>query len=196
MKMTDGRRRCAWCTSDPLYLAYHDREWGRPQHDARALFEMLCLEGMQAGLSWITILKRRENYRRAFDHFDPQLIAQYSPQKIDALMQNAGIIRNRRKIEAIVGNARSCLAIAAKQPFADYMWSFVGGRPILHHYSSPGAIPGADDTSRRMSAELKKRGFRFVGEKICYAFMQATGMVNDHETGCFCYQEISGQSKQ
>ncbi|GGL46643.1 DNA-3-methyladenine glycosylase I [Sporolactobacillus putidus] len=183
-------KRCNWNTSDPVYLDYHDREWGRPQFDSRTLFEMLCLEGMQAGLSWITILKRRDHYRAAFAGFDPQMIADYSKEKVEELMTDPGIIRNRRKIEAIIANAKSYLEIEKEQPFSKYLWHFVGDRPIVHHYSAHDPIPASSRESQLMSKDLKKRGFKFVGETICYAFMQAVGMVNDHETGCFCYRQI------
>lgn len=183
-------KRCSWNTLDPVYLAYHDREWGRPQFDSRILFEMICLEGMQAGLSWITILKRRDHYRKVFAGFDPEIIAGYSEEKVAELMTDPGIIRNRRKIDAIVTNAKSYLEIEKEQPFNEYLWHFVGNRPIVHHYSAHEAIPASSKESLLMSKDLKKRGFKFVGETICYAFMQAVGMVNDHETGCFCYQQI------
>lgn len=190
------KKRCDWHTSDPTYLAYHDREWGRPVHDAKALFEMLCLEGMQAGLSWITILKRREHYRRAFAGFDPVRIAGFTEKKEEELMQDAGIIRNRRKIHAIVVNAQCFLQVEETRPFSEYIWSFVGGRQVQHHYHAHEEIPAVSKESISMSRDLKRRGFKFVGETICYAFMQATGMVNDHETGCFCYAEISGASRR
>ncbi|EST11668.1 DNA-3-methyladenine glycosylase I [Sporolactobacillus laevolacticus] len=188
----DGVARCDWHTSDPIYLDYHDHEWGRPQYDSLKLFEMLCLEGMQAGLSWITILKRRENYREAFDRFDPVVIANYTEEKVEELMANAGIIRNRLKINAIVANAKAYLAIEKEQPFNHFIWSFVGDKPIIHQYTEIKAIPASSKESLQMSKTLKKKGFKFVGETICYAFMQATGMVNDHETNCFCYKELSG----
>lgn len=184
-------RRCHWPTNDPLYLDYHDNEWGRPQYDSRALFEMLCLEGMQAGLSWITILKRRDNYRSAFAGFNPSLIANFNDKKIDELMNDSGIIRNRRKIEAIVANARAFLAIEEERTFSNFIWSFVGGKPVNHAYANASEIPSSTDTSREMSRALKQKGFKFVGETICYAYMQAVGMANDHETGCFCYEEIA-----
>ncbi|MFX3617239.1 MAG: DNA-3-methyladenine glycosylase I [Sporolactobacillus sp.] len=187
----DGRERCAWPTSDPLYLAYHDQEWGRPLHDPQKLFELLCLEGMQAGLSWITVLKRRENYRRDFNGFDPREIADFTPEKVNELMEDRGIIRNRRKIEAIINNARCLLVIAEERSFSDYLWSFTGGRTIQHHYTELSEIPASTEESRKMSKDLKKRGFKFVGETICYAFMQSAGMVNDHQTRCFCYQQIA-----
>lgn len=187
-----SKSRCDWHTNDPLYIAYHDEEWGRPVRESQALFEMLCLEGMQAGLSWITILKRRENYRRAFAGFDPVKIAGFTDDKVGELMQNAGIIRNRRKIQAIIVNARHFLEVEKTRPFSDYIWSFVGGRPLIHHYAAHEEIPASSPESALMSRDLKQKGFKFVGETICYAFMQATGMVNDHETRCFCYADIAG----
>lgn len=189
------KHRCDWHTSDPLYIAYHDQEWGRPVRESQALFEMLCLEGMQAGLSWITILKRRENYRRAFAGFDPVKIAGFTEDKVEKLMQNAGIIRNRRKIQAIIVNARSFLEVEKTRPFSEYIWSFVGARPLIHHYAAHDEIPSVSRESALMSRDLKQKGFKYVGETICYAFMQATGMVNDHETGCFCYAEIAGNNR-
>ncbi|MDF2911254.1 MAG: DNA-3-methyladenine glycosylase [Sporolactobacillus laevolacticus] len=188
----DDIERCNWHTTDPIYLDYHDHEWGRPQYDSLKLFEMLCLEGMQAGLSWITILKRREAYREAFDQFDPVVIANYTEEKVEELMANARIIRNRLKINAIVANAKAYLAIEQEQPFNHFIWSFAGGKPIIHQYTATKAIPASSKESLQMSKALKKRGFKFVGETICYAFMQATGMVNDHVTSCFCYKELSG----
>lgn len=184
-------RRCNWNTKDPVYLAYHDTEWGRPLHDSKALFEMLCLEGMQAGLSWITILKRRESYRKAFAGFDPKQVSLFSREKQEQLMSNSGIIRNRLKIQAIILNAKGYLEIEKEKPFSDYIWSFTEGNPIIHHYKAHDHIPAFTEESVKMSKDLKKRGFKFVGQTICYAFMQAVGMVNDHETDCFCYEPIS-----
>lgn len=184
-------KRCEWVTEDPLYISYHDNEWGRPQYDSGELFEMICLEGMQAGLSWITILKRRENYCQAFDYFDPAIIADYSTEKIEELMQDKGIIRNRRKIEAIVSNAKAYLKVQDDYGnFSNYIWSFVDGKPLVHAYQNQEDVPASTDLSKNMAKDLKKRGFKFVGETICYAFMQATGMVNDHLVDCVCYSEI------
>jgi DNA-3-methyladenine glycosylase I len=178
-------QRCGWCGDDPLYVDYHDREWGMPSHDDRHLFEMLILEGAQAGLAWITILRKRENYRRAFDQFDPEKIARYDAARIDSLIQDAGIVRNRAKIEAAVINARATLAIQKEYGSLDaYLWQFVGGRPIQNTWRGLGEIPASTPHSDAMSKELKKRGFKFVGTTICYAFMQAVGMVNDHVAGC------------
>lgn len=178
-------RRCAWCGTDPLYIAYHDQEWGVPSHDDAHLFEMLILEGQQAGLSWITILKKRENFRAALDGFDAERIARYTPAHIDALMQDAGIIRNRLKLNAAVKNA--CAFLDAQSEFGSfdrYIWSFVDGQAQQNHCRSPQDIPVTTPTSDAMSRALKKRGFTFVGSTICYSFMQAVGMVNDHLVDC------------
>jgi DNA-3-methyladenine glycosylase I len=183
--------RCPWGNSHPLYVAYHDREWGAPLHDDRRLFEMLCLEGAQAGLSWLTILKKRRNYRRAFDRFDPRTIARYDRRKIAALMRDAGIVRNRMKIEAFIANAKAFLAIRSELGrFDRYIWRFVGGRPKVNRRRTLKAIPPRTPESDAMSRDLKARGFRFVGSTICYAFMQATGMVNDHLTTCFRHRQV------
>jgi DNA-3-methyladenine glycosylase I len=184
--------RCFWAdTTDPLYLDYHDHEWGVPIHDDRLLFEFLILEGAQAGLSWYTILKKRPNYREAFDGFDPDKIAVYDEHKVAELLADPGIIRNRLKINAAIRNAQSFIKI--KQEFGSfdaYMWQFVGGKPIINHWTSGREIPAQTEVSRRMSKDLIQRGFRFVGPTICYAHMQAVGMVNDHTTDCFRYREI------
>lgn len=176
--------RCAWCTSDPLYIAYHDEEWGVPVHDDRKLFEMIILEGAQAGLSWLTILRRRKGYRRAFDRFDARKIARYDQRKTAALMQDAGIIRNRLKIEATIANARAFLELRKEEGgFDRFLWNFVGGKPLVR---PRGAKPrNTSPEAEAMSRALKARGFRFVGPTICYAFMQAVGMVNDHAPDCF-----------
>lgn len=182
--------RCPWSTSDPLYLLYHDREWGRPVHDDRKLFEMLILEGAQAGLSWITILKKRQNYRRAFDGFDPRKVSRYTRTKIRSLLNNKGIVRNRLKIEAAVTNARAFLAVQEEfGSFDRYIWQFTGGKPIVNRRRSIRQIPASTRESDAMSKDLKKRGFRFVGSTICYAFMQAVGMVDDHLLGCWVRAE-------
>lgn len=184
----DGRVRCRWAGPDPLYLAYHDEEWGVPSHDDRHLFEMLILEGAQAGLSWITILRRRESYRSAFDGFDPEAIARYGPEKTAALLADPGIIRNRAKVDAAVTNARAALALRESGESLDsFLWQFVGGSPRRNHWPSHSHLPAETAESKAMSKALKKRGFRFVGPTICYAFMQAVGMVNDHTTDCFRY---------
>lgn len=181
------KTRCAWCPSDnPLYIQYHDEEWGVPVHDDRRLFEMLILEGAQAGLSWLTILKRREGYREAFDHFDAKKIARYDQRKMAALMKNPGIIRNRLKIAATVANARAFLQVRKEHDTFDrYIWSFVGGKPRRNRRKKGKRLPAQTPEAEAMSRDLKKRGFRFVGPTICYAFMQAVGMVDDHSAECF-----------
>lgn len=183
--------RCAWCSTDPLYVQYHDEEWGTPLHDDRALFEFLCLEGAQAGLSWITILKKRDNYRRAFDNFDAAKIARYDERKIETLLQDPGIVRNRLKVNGFVKNARAYLAIRDEfGTFDKYIWSFVGGKPKLNAWTHLKEIPAHTPESDAMSKDLKKRGMTFVGSTICYAYMQACGMVNDHEISCFRYKNL------
>lgn len=188
----DNKKRCAWVPLDnPLYVQYHDEEWGVPVHDERLLFEFLVLEGAQAGLSWLTILKRRENYRAAFDNFNPQKIALYDEKKIAELMQNSGTIRNRLKIGGTVINARAFLEIQAKHgSFDSYIWNFVDGKPIVNKWKSIKEIPPKTPLSDTISKDLKKKGFKFVGSTIIYAHMQATGMVNDHTTDCFRYNEL------
>jgi DNA-3-methyladenine glycosylase I len=178
--------RCGWVNQDPLYVDYHDREWGIPVHDDLKWFEMLNLEGAQAGLSWYTILKKRENYREAFDQFQPEKIVQYDQAKIEQLMQNAGIVRNRLKIEAVVKNAHAFLRVKDEfGSFDTYMWRFVGGEPLINHWSELRDVPATTEQSDALSKDLKKRGFKFVGSTICYALMQATGMVDDHTAYCF-----------
>ncbi len=182
--------RCAWVGTDPLSVEYHDREWGVPVHDDRKLFEFLILEGMQAGLSWMTILRKRDNFRSAYDDFDPTKIARYDQVKFEELMDNPGIIRNRRKIEAAAQNARAFQAVQAEfGSFDAYMWGFVGGKPKVNSWKSMAEIPAQTDESLILSVDLKQRGFNFVGPTILYAHMQATGMVNDHTTDCFRYLE-------
>ncbi len=189
-------KRCHWCTDDPTYIAYHDDEWGVPVHDDTHLFEMLVLEGNQAGLSWLTILKKRDNYRKAFDGFLPEAVARYNTKKIAELLANPGIVRNKAKVEAAIQNARSALEIQEEYGSLDtFLWSFVGGRPIQNAWKGPGKIPCQTKESDRMSRELKRRDFKFTGTKICYSFMQAVGMVNDHEMTCFCYEKIKKLSK-
>jgi DNA-3-methyladenine glycosylase I len=188
-------QRCAWVSDDPLYLAYHDHEWGVPVHDDRHLFEMLILEGAQAGLSWITILRKRENYRQAFDGFEAQRIARYDEGKVAALLADPGIVRNRRKIEATIQNARAFLTTQEEfGSFAAYIWQFVNGQPKQNKWRTLAEIPAQTAESTAMSRDLRRRGFNFVGPTICYAFMQATGMVNDHVVDCFRYNTI-GQSR-
>ncbi len=178
--------RCPWCLSDPLYIVYHDREWGRPVHNDSKLFEMLILEGAQAGLSWITILRKRENYRKAFNGFDARKISKYTNAKVRSLLKDNGIVRNRLKIRATISNARAFLEIQKEfGSFNRYIWRFVGGKPIVNRPSSMKQVPATSPESDTMSKDLKKRGFRFVGSTICYAFMQATGMVDDHLHTCF-----------
>jgi DNA-3-methyladenine glycosylase I len=178
--------RCGWSLSDPLYIRYHDEEWGIPVHDDQHLFEMLILEGAQAGLSWITILKKRENYRKAFDRFNAKKIAGYDARKKRELLSNAGIVRNRLKIDATISNARAFLAVQKEfGSFDAYIWQFVGGKPKINRWRSLKEIPPMTPESDAMSKDLKIRGFRFVGSTICYAFMQAVGMVNDHITPCY-----------
>jgi DNA-3-methyladenine glycosylase I len=183
--------RCGWVTDDPLYLDYHDRQWGVPERDAGNLFEMLILEGAQAGLSWITILRKRENYRRAFDGFDPEKIAAYDDAKVAALLQDPGIVRNRLKVAAAVRNAKSFLELN-RQPggFSEFLWQFVDGTPVINHWADLADVPATTPASEAMSKALKRAGFKFVGGTICYAFMQATGMVNDHTTDCFRHREL------
>jgi DNA-3-methyladenine glycosylase I len=182
--------RCEWTGSDSLMVDYHDQEWGLPLHDDRKLFEFLILEGMQAGLSWMTILRKRENFRQAFDGFDPLKVAQYDQTKFKELMANPGIIRNRRKIEAAAQNAKAFLEVQGEfGSFDTYMWQFVGGKPLVNGWKTMSQIPSKTKESEAMSKDLKKRGFNFVGPTICYAHMQATGMVNDHTVDCFRYLE-------
>jgi DNA-3-methyladenine glycosylase I len=185
--------RCEWALGSPLMTEYHDREWGVPIHDDRHFFELLILEGAQAGLSWATILKRREGYRQVFRGFDPEMIAAFSPDEVDELLRSPLIIRNRSKIKAAVGNARAFLAVTGEiGSFDRYVWSFVGGSPVQNAWQSSHAVPAQTDESRAMSADLRSRGFRFVGPTICYAFMQAAGLVNDHIVDCFRYRELRG----
>ena len=181
-------QRCGWVTQDPLYLAYHDEEWGVPQMDGKKLFEMICLEGQQAGLSWITVLKKRENYRNAFHQFDPEKVAAMGPEDVERLVLDAGIIRHRGKIEAIIGNARAYLAMEQNgEPFTRFVWSFVDNKPQVTQAETLAGIPTSTPASDALSKALKKRGFKFVGTTICYSFMQACGLVNDHITGCICH---------
>ncbi len=192
-RMMAAKQRCAWAAggTDPLMLRYHDEEWGVPVHDDRLLFEFLVLEGMQAGLSWRTVLNKRENFRTAFRDFDPAAVARFSDEDLRRLLADPGIIRNRLKISAAITNARKFLEMRNEfGSFDAYIWQFVGGRPIDHGIRSMGDIPATSPESDAMSRDLKKRGFRFVGPTICYAFMQAVGMVNDHETGCYRHAEV------
>ena len=179
--------RCAWCTSDPLYIKYHDEEWGIPLYDEQKLFELLILEGMQAGLSWLTILKKRENFRRAFDNFDSHKVSRYTEKKIASLLNDSGIIRNRLKILAVINNAKSYLALSQHQTFVDYVWQFAPIKKNTLNRKKSWVSPTRTVESDAMAKELSRQGFKFVGSTICYAFMQASGMVNDHETQCFRY---------
>jgi DNA-3-methyladenine glycosylase I len=181
----DGKRRCAWCPPDPLYMAYHDSEWGRPLHDDARLFEMLCLEGAQAGLSWITILRKRDNYRAAFDHFDAGKMARYGARQRTRLLSNPGIVRNRLKVDAFIGNAKAYLEIRARSSFDDYIWQFTGGKVLKRRPLYLSDIAQTSAHSDAMSKDLKQKGFRFVGSTICYAFMQAVGIVDEHQRNCF-----------
>lgn len=183
--------RCAWAGSDPIYHQYHDLEWGVPLHDDRRLFEMLNLEGAQAGLSWITILKKREGYRKAFDNFEPEICAEYSDAYLESLREDPSIIRNKLKIYAVRTNARAYLHVVNEYgSFDKYIWSFVDHRPIVNHFRSLSEVPANTPISDAMSKDLKKRGFKFVGTTICYAYMQSVGMVNDHTTNCFRHAEL------
>lgn len=187
-----NQQRCPWCGDDPLYKRYHDTEWGVPVHDDGKLFEFLILEGAQAGLSWITILKKREAYRKAFAGFDPETVARYGQKDIDRLLANPGIVRNRLKIESSIGNARAFLDVQEQHgSFDHYIWHFVDGEPIVNQFKTMAEIPASTPLSETISKDLKKRGFKFVGPTIVYAHMQATGMVNDHLIGCFRWQELS-----
>jgi len=190
-------QRCEWAENDELLQRYHDKEWGVPLYDDQKLFEFLMLDGFQAGLSWLTILQKRENFRRAFDNFNVEKIASYSASKLNALLNDNGIIRNRLKIKAAVTNARAYLDLRQhERSFSEFIWHFVGGQPIVNHYSSWQAIPARSKISEKMSSALKKYGFTFVGPTICYAFMQAAGLVNDHIVDCFRHQEVQQLNKK
>lgn len=185
------KKRCQWCGTDPLYVAYHDDEWGVPVHDDRLLFQFLVLEGAQAGLSWLTILKKRQNYLKAFDNFDIQRVANYKQADVTRLLADAGIVRNRLKIESAIKNARGVIEIQQEfGSFDKYLWDYVGGIARHNKWKSMADLPTNTEASDKLGRDLKKRGFNFVGSTICYAFMQAVGMVNDHETGCFRYKEV------
>jgi DNA-3-methyladenine glycosylase I len=190
--MKDSKNRCGWGVSDPLYLQYHDKEWGVPVHDDHRLFEMLVLEGAQAGLSWLTVLRKREAFRKAFDNFDPLKVSRYSQKRVGKLLQNSGIIRNRLKIEAAIKNAKAFLQVKKEfGSFNRYIWQFVNHEPIQNRRIRLEDIPAKTPESDAMSKDLKKRGFSFVGSTICYAFMQAVGMVNDHLVSCYRYKEVA-----
>jgi len=189
--MPNRKIRCGWAGSDPLYVAYHDAEWGVPVRDDRVLFEFLLLEGFQAGLSWLTILRKREEFRRAFASFAPEKVARFGAREGARLMQNAGIVRNRAKIAAASQNAKAFLAVQKEHgTFSDYVWRFVGGRPIVNRFRALSEILPETDESRALSKDLRARGFNFVGPTICYSFMQATGLVNDHIVGCFRHAQV------
>lgn len=188
------KTRCAWVGDDPLYITYHDEEWGVPVHDDQTHFEYLLLDGAQAGLSWLTILRKRENYRRAFDNFDPQKVAEYGEDKIAELLDNPGIVRNRLKVRSAVQNAEAFLAVQEEfGSFDAYVWQFVGGEPKQNGWTSVSQIPAKTAEAEAMSKDLKKRGFNFVGPTICYAYMQAAGLVNDHVADCFRYEALTHQ---
>jgi DNA-3-methyladenine glycosylase I len=196
MPKATAKKRCQWAGSDPLYTAYHDREWGVPVHDDRKLFEMLILEGAQAGLSWITILKKRENYLAAYDNFEPAKVARYTSRKKAQLLKNEGIVRNRLKVEASMTNAKSFLDVQKEfGSFDRYIWAFVGGKPIQNRFRKLSDLPAKTSESDAMSKDLKKRGFKFVGSTICYAFMQAVGMVNAHTVDCFRHAPLRGKRR-
>ena len=185
----DGLSRCPWSMRDALYIAYHDDEWGVPEFDDRALYEKLILDGFQAGLSWITILRKRDNFRRAFDDFEPAKIARYGDKKVHALMNDVGIVRNRAKIEGTIESAKSYLKIMDEGPgFSAFLWDFLDGRPKVNQFKTTASVPASTPLSIKISKELSARGFKFVGPTIVYAFMQATGMVNDHLVTCFCHE--------
>ncbi|MGA7266172.1 MAG: DNA-3-methyladenine glycosylase I [Aestuariivirga sp.] len=189
----DGICRCGWCGTDPLYVAYHDTEWGVPEYDSQALFEKLLLDGFQAGLSWITILRKRDNFRAAFDGFDPAKMARYTAKKQDRLMQDSGIVRNRLKIEASVSNAQAYLAIP---DFSAYLWDFLDGQVITNHRRSMKDVPAKTPLAEKISKDLQKKGFRFVGPTIVYAFMQACGLVNDHLVTCHRHQAVADAARR
>jgi len=183
-------KRCEWGLSDQIYIDYHDQEWGIPEFDDQKLFEMLLLEGAQAGLSWITVLKKRENYRKAFDNFNPEKIARYTDKRREKLLSNAGIIRNKLKVNAFIVNAQQYLRIQETHSFSEYLWDFVDGKPIINKFKSMKDVPANTEISDKMSKHLKKDGFKFIGSTIVYAFMQACGMVNDHTTSCHRYKDL------
>jgi len=185
-----SQERCGWSESESIYIAYHDEEWGVPEYDSRALWEKLILDGFQAGLSWITILKKRENFRAAFEGFDPNVIAGWGEDDVQRLLQDPGIVRHRGKIEATIGNARAWQRIEADQGFDRFLWNYVGGKPLVNHHERKDQIPASTPLSTQVSKDLKKAGFRFCGPTIVYAFMQATGIVNDHLVSCPCHTGV------
>jgi DNA-3-methyladenine glycosylase I len=187
VRHTDGLCRCSWCGTDPVYVHYHDTDWGLPEYDGRALWEKLILDGFQAGLSWITILKKRENFRRAFDGFRPEIIVGYDAEKVESLMRDAGIVRNRLKI---VGTIESAKAYLALDDFSKYLWNFVDGKPVQNHFTSMQHVPAKTALTEKISKDLKQRGFKFVGPTIVYAFMQACGLINDHMVDCHRHEAV------
>jgi DNA-3-methyladenine glycosylase I len=193
IKHEDGICRCGWCGTDPLYVHYHDTDWGVPEYDSRALFEKLILDGFQAGLSWITILRKRENFRKAFDGFNPETIARYNARKIESLMQDAGIVRNRLKIEGTVESAKVYLTMP---DFSEYLWGFIDGKPIQNQFKSMKQVPTATPVAEKISKDLKKRGFKFVGPTIVYAFMQACGLINDHMVDCHRHEVVKKMARR
>lgn len=187
--------RCPWCGTDPLYVDYHDTEWGVPEYDARALWEKLILDGFQAGLAWITILRKRDNFRAAFDGFEPEIIARYGEADVQRRLEDAGIVRSRAKIEATIGNARAYLDMAASGiDFSDYLWNFVDGEPVQNRFATMAEVPAETPVSKAVSKDLKARGFKFCGPVIVYAFMQATGLVNDHLVGCPRHKQVKAMA--
>ena len=193
----DGLKRCPWPKLDPFYVAYHDEEWGVPEYDDRALYEKLILDGFQAGLSWITILRKRENFRAAFDGFEPEKIARYTPKKVERLMQDAGIVRNRMKIEGTINSARAYLEVMEKGPgFSKLLWDFVDGKPKVNNFRSTKQVPAETPLSKQISKDLAGRGFKFVGPTIVYAFMQAVGMVNDHLVTCHRHAAVGKHTRR
>ncbi|WP_457646459.1 DNA-3-methyladenine glycosylase I [Profundibacter sp.] len=183
--------RCAWVGNEPIYISYHDEEWGVPEYDSRALWEKLILDGFQAGLSWITILKKRDNFRAAFEGFNPDVIAGWGETEVERLLQDAGIVRHRGKIEATIGNARAWQVIEARVGFDTFLWNYVDGKPLRNRFKTMAEVPAQTPLSVQISKDLKKAGFRFCGPTIVYAFMQAVGMVNDHEVGCECHDRVA-----
>jgi DNA-3-methyladenine glycosylase I len=192
MKTSDNLVRCPWCEGNDLYIDYHDKQWGEPLHDDNKLFELLTLEGAQAGLSWLTVLKRRQEYVKAFEGFNPKMVAKFSEEKLQDILENSGIIKNKLKVYSVVQNGGAILKVQKEFGNLDkYLWSFVSAKPIQHHLTSLSTIPANDQVSLEMSKNLRKRGFNFVGPTICYAFMQASGMVNDHLKSCFRYKQLA-----
>lgn len=196
-QQSEPKNRCEWVSQDPLYINYHDNEWGVPQYDNKKLFEKICLEGQQAGLSWITVLKKRDCYRQCFHNFDPKKVASMTSEDLDELVKNAGLIRHRGKLEAIVNNAKAYLAMQKNgEDFSTFIWSFVGGAPMINRYKTAYDAPTRNDISDAMAKALKKKGFKFVGSTICYAYMQSMGLINDHISGCWCHPDNKKGAKK